>query len=52
VALDVQEKVRAFAPGGGFVFNTSHNIAPGVPAENILAMFEAFKQVRDYPVGR
>lgn len=52
VALDVEEKVRIFAPGGGFVFNTSHNIAPGVPPENILSMFEAFKRVRDYPMGR
>ena len=28
-------------PGGGFVFNTVHNILPDVPPENIEAMFEA-----------
>ena len=51
VVQDVEEKMRAFGPGGGFVFNPSHNIPPGVPPENILAMFEAFKRFRDYPVG-
>ena len=51
VAADVKEKISAFAPGGGFVFTQSHNIAPGVPPENVLAMFEAFKEHRDYPVG-
>lgn len=52
VMRDVEEKVRAFAPGGGFVFTQSHNIAPEVPAENVLAMFEGFRRCRDYPVGR
>ena len=51
VAKDVEEKMKAFGPGGGFIFNPSHNIAPGVPPENILAMFEAFKRFRSYPVG-
>jgi uroporphyrinogen decarboxylase len=51
VARDVEEKMKALGPGGGFIFNPSHNIAPGVPPENILAMFEAFKRFRDYPVG-
>ena len=30
-----------FAPGGGYVFNTVHNILPDVPPENIVAMYEA-----------
>lgn len=51
IDADVQEKIRTFAPGGGFVFTQSHNIAPGVPPENVLAMFEAFKRYRDYPIG-
>lgn len=42
---EVKEHVRRlleiFAPGGGFVFNTVHNILPDVPPENIVAMFEA-----------
>lgn len=51
VAWDVEEKMKAFGPGGGFVFNPSHNISPGVPPENILAMFDVFHKLRDYPIG-
>ncbi len=39
----VKEQVEIFQPGGGFVFQQVHNILPGVPPENILAMFEAVK---------
>ena len=37
----VKERIDIFAPGGGFVFNTVHNILPDVPPENIEAMFDA-----------
>ncbi len=37
----VKETLDIMAPGGGFVFNTIHNIMPDVPPENIVAMFEA-----------
>ena len=35
----VRRMVDIFAPGGGFVFNTVHNIMPDCPPENIDAMF-------------
>jgi uroporphyrinogen decarboxylase len=41
VKRHVRERLEVFAPGGGFVFNTIHNILPEVPPENIVAMFEA-----------
>jgi uroporphyrinogen decarboxylase len=31
-------------PGGGFVFNTVHNILPEVPPQNIVAMFEVIQE--------
>jgi len=37
----VRNNVRAFMPGGGYVFNNVHNIQSGVSAENILAMYDA-----------
>ena len=37
----VHRLVDIFAPGGGFVFNTVHNILPDCPPENIDAMFRA-----------
>ena len=40
----VKQLVEIFAPGGGFVFNTVHNILPDVPPENIVAMFEAIDE--------
>lgn len=41
VKAHVLERLEIFAPGGGFVFNTVHNILPEVPPENVMAMFEA-----------
>ncbi len=40
----VLERLEIFSPGGGYVFNTVHNILPEVPPENILAMFNAIRE--------
>jgi len=40
----VLERLEIFSKGGGFVFNTVHNILPDVPPENIIAMFNAIKE--------
>jgi uroporphyrinogen decarboxylase len=37
---DVRRNLDALAPGGGYVFNTVHNIQADVPPENIMAMWE------------
>jgi uroporphyrinogen decarboxylase len=37
----VFERMGVFSEGGGFVFNTVHNILPDVPPENIITLFEA-----------
>ncbi len=42
---DVRRNVAALAPGGGYVFNTIHNIQADVPAENVIAMVEALREV-------
>ncbi|MHC4517391.1 MAG: uroporphyrinogen decarboxylase family protein [Planctomycetota bacterium] len=41
VRQDVRHNVEILKPGGGYVFNSVHNIQAGVPPENIVAMFEA-----------
>jgi len=41
----VKKRIEIFAPGGGFVFNTVHNILPDVPPANIVAMFDALRQL-------
>jgi len=37
----VRRNVQAFMLGGGYVFNNVHNIQADVPAQNILALFDA-----------
>jgi uroporphyrinogen decarboxylase len=37
----VKRRLEILAPGGGFVFNTVHNILSDVPPQNIVAMYEA-----------
>jgi len=46
VGNDVRRNIEILAPGGGFVFNSIHNILPDVPPENILAMFAAIDEYR------
>lgn len=47
VRAEVRRRVEDFKPGGGFVFNTVHNIQGNVPAANLIAMWKA---VRDFGV--
>jgi hypothetical protein len=47
----VRERIQVFGPGGGFVFNTIHNIQAKVPTENILAMYDAVREFGDYPLN-
>jgi uroporphyrinogen decarboxylase len=44
VRQQVLERLELMSVGGGFVFNTVHNILPDVPPENILDMFDAVKE--------
>ena len=50
VRAQVRENVRVFAPGGGFVFATVHNVQPPTPVENLLAMYETVAEMRGYPI--
>jgi hypothetical protein len=42
----VKRNVEVFGRGGGFVFNSVHNIQAGIPAENLAALFRAFEECR------
>jgi hypothetical protein len=44
VGRQVLERCRTFAAGGGFVFNTIHNIQARTPVANIVAMLDAVKE--------
>jgi uroporphyrinogen decarboxylase len=45
---EVKRRLEDLAPGGGFVFNTVHNIQDDVPPENIMAMVEALREFGVY----
>ena len=49
---EVRDQVRRnldiLAPGGGYVFNTIHNIQADVPVENIMAMWETLQEYGVY----
>jgi uroporphyrinogen decarboxylase len=40
VAENARRHVKAFMPGGGYVFNNVHNIQGEVPPENVVALFD------------
>lgn len=46
----VKELLRVYAPGGGYIAGTSHNIEPDTPPENIVAMYEAVLEYGQYPI--
>jgi len=50
VRREVRQRIRAFGPGGGFVFNGVHNIQALVPVENVLAMYETAREYGRYPL--
>jgi uroporphyrinogen decarboxylase len=41
---EVKRRIDDLAPGGGYVFDTVHNIQADVPGENVLALAEALDE--------
>ena len=48
VRKQVKENIEIFKQGGGFVFAQVHNIQPGVPFENIKAMYDTYNEYAKY----
>jgi uroporphyrinogen decarboxylase len=44
----VHRAIDVFAPGGGYVFATIHNIQADVPVRNLTAMWEALQEFGEY----
>ena len=44
----VKRNIEIFSKDGGFVFATVHNAQSDVPPENFIAMWEAFREFRNY----
>ena len=43
---EVRRRIETFAPGGGFVFSSIHNVQAMTPIENLLAMFDVVAEYR------
>jgi len=50
VRRHVEERIKIFAPGGGFIFAQEHNLQLGVPVKNIEAMVSAALEFGKYPI--
>jgi hypothetical protein len=50
VRREVLERIKVFGPGGGFVFNSIHNIQALTPVENLLAMYKTLREEGVYPL--
>lgn len=49
VRAQVLDRCRTFGPGGGFVFNSIHNVQARTPVQNILAMLNAVREYNGQP---
>jgi uroporphyrinogen decarboxylase-like protein len=44
----VRERLKVFAPGGGYAFTQIHNVQPNIPPENVIAMFDTAYEFGKY----
>lgn len=51
IRKEVEEMMRIFAPGGGFVFTQVHNIQSNISPEKVIAIYETAKKLRHYPIA-
>ena len=51
VRTEVLRSIRDLASGGGYIFNSIHNIQPGTPIENLLAFYDAIHAHWQYPIN-
>jgi len=46
IRKEVKERIEIFGRGGGFVFNTVHNVQAATPVKNLLALYSAVRESR------
>jgi hypothetical protein len=44
VRAQVRERIETFGPGGGFIFNPTHNVQAQTPPENLAALYETLRE--------
>jgi uroporphyrinogen decarboxylase len=48
---EVRKKIKALAPGGGYILSGGHNIQADVPPENVVALFDTAYEAGQYPIS-
>lgn len=48
VAAEVQERIQALAPGGGYILAPANHLQPDVPPDNVIALYEAARKLGRY----
>jgi hypothetical protein len=52
VRSEVSSRLKIFGKGGGYVFNSIHNVQARVPIENVLAMYETVRDCGGYQLAK
>jgi uroporphyrinogen decarboxylase len=47
---EVKKRIKAFAPGGGYILAPANHIQKDTPPENVLTLFEYAKKYGEYPI--
>ncbi len=48
---EVQKRIQAFAPGGGYILSPTNHVVGDVPVENFFKMYEFAHKHGKYPIG-
>jgi uroporphyrinogen decarboxylase len=51
VEEELKTKLRAFAPGGGYILTTSNNLQADIPPENAAHLFKLAREWGRYPIS-
>jgi uroporphyrinogen decarboxylase len=51
VEEEVKTRLRALAPGGGYILATSNNVQEDIPPENLVHLFRCAKEWGRYPIS-
>ena len=52
IELDTLQRLQAFAPGGGYVFSSGHNVQANMSPQNLIAFFAIARDYGKYPIDR
>ncbi|MEI7615163.1 MAG: uroporphyrinogen decarboxylase family protein [Actinomycetota bacterium] len=50
VIAEAKKRIKAFAPGGGYIFGPSNHFLSHIPVENIITLYETAKEFGKYPI--